>query len=411
LILHPPTFDILVLGNGPAGLAITAACAHAGLRTACVAPAWPPHLPNTYGVWLDDLPHDLHHTARHVWDHPHAIFSPGCPIDLNRRYALLDNAALAAHLMQRARAHGAELLSKSAQHITHAHERSSLHLADEEPLDARLIIDATGAYSRFTRRGTDSLPGAQIAWGAVIRGLDAKLVAPMILMDYAHSPDEQPSFLYAMQLDDQRVFLEETILVSRPAMSAEALRHRLASRLRNTLGVELDALHIEEIELCNIPMGLALPDLGQRTLAYGAAASMVHPASGYQLARAMSWAAQLADDLARAIQREGLRGESLSSAAWRALWTPTRLRQRELYLYGMEMLLAMRGDQLRAFFETFFALPQHRWAGFLSGELSMLELTSTMWHLFGAASMRTRRDLVRPALTGALPHLLRGLRP
>jgi lycopene cyclase-like protein len=408
--------DLLILGNGPAALSLAARAAARGLSVACMAPAWPASLPNTYGVWLDDLPHDLCHLAACVWHHPHATFTPGQPIDLARTYARLDNARLAAHLTDLATSHGATLLTDHATRVTHTPTTSTVHTITGALHNARLIIDATGAATTLIERPGPSSPGHQIAYGVMIHGLDARirdrLVAPMILMDYTPSgPDALPTFLYAMKVDDEHTFLEETTLVSRPALSLDTLRHRLDLRMQRALGVRLDDLAITEVERCQIPMGLPLPSLTQRTFAYGAAATMIHPASGYQLARALSWAPALADGLHDAIYRDQLTGDALSRRAWGLLWTPDRLRQHELYRYGMEMLVAMSGDQLRAFFSTFFALPQRSWSGFLSGELETLELMRIMLHIFGASSMSTRLDLIRPALRGALPHLLRGLRP
>lgn len=42
---------------------------------------------------------------------------------------------------------------------------------------------------------------------------------------------ELPSFLYAMPLDGSRVFLEETCLVSKPALPFAVLKRRLERRL------------------------------------------------------------------------------------------------------------------------------------------------------------------------------------
>jgi lycopene beta-cyclase len=408
--------DLIILGAGPAALAIAAATASRGLRIACIAPEWPaPLLKNTYGVWLDDLPADLRDLAQHVWSNPHATFTPGRPIDLARPYARIDNAALAARLMHQATDHdtSTQLIPATALRITHTHNASEVHTADAIHA-AHLVLDATGASTRFIQREPGDDPGFQIAWGATIPGLDARLPAPMMLMDYtplAAGPDTHPTFLYAMDMGDGRAFFEETTLVSRPALSLDVMRHRLALRLKNTLGVRLDELPVEDVERCVIPMGRALPLRTQRTFAYGAAAGMIHPASGYQLARALTWAPALADALAHAIQTDCLRGDRLSRAAWSALWTPDRLRQHALYRYGMEMLLGMDGDHLRAFFSTFFAQPQPRWSGFLSGTLSTPDLLAAMLHIFGASGPRTRLDLIRPALRGDLSTLLRGLVP
>lgn len=52
---------------------------------------------------------------------------------------------------------------------------------------------------------------------------------------------EVPSFLYAMPLGGNRVFLEETCLVARPAMPFATLKRRLERRCR-ALGIEVGLL-------------------------------------------------------------------------------------------------------------------------------------------------------------------------
>ena len=61
---------------------------------------------------------------------------------------------------------------------------------------------------------------------------------------------------------------------------------------------------IQEIiheEHCLFPMNLPLPDRSQPLLAFGGAASMVHPASGYMVGALLRRAPTLAKQLAEAI--------------------------------------------------------------------------------------------------------------
>ena len=56
--------------------------------------------------------------------------------------------------------------------------------------------------------------------------------------------EEVPSFLYAMQLPDGRVFLEETCLVAKPALPFATLKRRLYRRLQAMgITVGLTAAH------------------------------------------------------------------------------------------------------------------------------------------------------------------------
>ena len=85
--------DVAVVGAGPAGWAMAAACARLGLDTVLVAPDPSRVWSNTYGCWLDELrPLGLASTVRASWptvrvvgDRVHALARP---------YGVLDNASL-----------------------------------------------------------------------------------------------------------------------------------------------------------------------------------------------------------------------------------------------------------------------------------------------------------------------------
>ena len=99
------TFDALVLGAGPAGLAIAAALCDAGLRVAGLAPA-PPAAPwpNTYGTWCDEMaPLGLGEMFAHRWTDC-VVYAAGQELPLGRAYGLFDNARLQAHLLTQVRA-------------------------------------------------------------------------------------------------------------------------------------------------------------------------------------------------------------------------------------------------------------------------------------------------------------------
>ncbi|HWQ15615.1 MAG TPA: lycopene cyclase family protein, partial [Roseiflexaceae bacterium] len=94
--------DALVVGAGPAGLAIAAALCEAGLRVAGLAPRAPDApWPNTYGIWCDELaPLGLLGLLGHRWE-AGAVFLEDGALPLGRAYGLLDNARLQAHLLGR----------------------------------------------------------------------------------------------------------------------------------------------------------------------------------------------------------------------------------------------------------------------------------------------------------------------
>ena len=113
----------------------------------------------------------------------------------------------------------------------------------------------------------------------------------------------EPTFMYAMPMGPsadgarRRIFFEETSLVARPPMSFDECKRRMEKRLGH-LGVTV--YKVEEEEFCYIPMGGVLPKREQRVVAFGGSLGLVHPATGYQICRALA----AAGPAARAIATE-----------------------------------------------------------------------------------------------------------
>jgi len=176
-----------------------------------------------------------------------------------------------------------------------------------------------------------------------------------------------PTFMYAMPLKDNRIFFEETSLVARPALSFQECKDRCFKRLEH-LGIKV--VDIEEEEFCYIPMGGALPAKDQRVVAFGGAAAMAHPSTGYNLCRNM----MAATDMAKAIS-DNLSSSSSSSVgldkvsacAYDAIWSPSNIMQRNFAVFGGEFLMKQNVKGLRGFFDGFFRLPLELWSGFLAG--------------------------------------------
>ena len=124
----------------------------------------------------------------------------------------------------------------------------------------------------------------QVAYG-IVGKFSKPPVAPgqFSLMDYRaeHLSAEElagpPTFLYAMDLGDDVFFVEETSLALAPAMAYDTLKKRLQRRL-SLDGVEVSEIH--HTEYCLFPMNQPLPDLNQRVLGFGGAASMVQSVDG-----------------------------------------------------------------------------------------------------------------------------------
>lgn len=396
--------DVLVIGAGPAGLAIAAALCNCGLHVQGLAPdppdtAWR----NTYGIWRDELePLGLADLLGHCWQDCSA-YADGQELPLRRSYGLFDNAKLQGHLLTQCEQGQMRWQIGLARAVEHWPTHSVVTAQRGEALAARLVIDASGHAPALVRRPAAPPPAYQAAYGIVGR-FSTPPVRPgqLVLMDYRSehlTPAEhaQPStFLYAMDLGEDLYFVEETSLAFRPAVSLEVLAQRLQRRLAHR-GVQVTATH--HVERCLFPMNLPLPDRSQRVLGYGGAASMVHPASGYQVGAALKRAAAVAQAIAHALAAPNGSPQAAARQAWQTLWPADLVRKRQLYLLGLESVLRFNQRELQSFFAAFFRLPVPQWSGYLSDTLSTDELVRAMMTLFGRAPNHVRLALAR-AITG-----------
>jgi len=264
-------------------------------------------------------------------------------------------------------------------------------------VEARVVVDATGHRPALLERPGRPAQGYQTAVGWTVEA-DAHPFAAdeAVLMDWRddHLPPGErggvPTFLYAFPLRDGSLFVEETALVARPALSAELLEARLGRRLA-AMGVAVR--RIVERERVWIPMGGALPRRHARVVGFGAAGGFVHAATGYSLARSLADAPVLAAAVERALSAPGATPESATAAAWEAVWPADRRRRFALFRFGMEQLLRMDGAATREFFDAFFALPDADWRGYLGDRLTAREVSGVMARLFARAPGGTRRRL------------------
>ncbi len=402
--------DALVLGKGPAGMAAAAALGARGLRVGVLGPPGPPRWPAQYGAWADELEGaELPVPVAARW--PEAVVECGEAGRrvLPRAYVRVDRDALAAALHERCERAGVLAVAGTAAEVRHGAAGSTVRLAEGGEAAARVVVDASGHRPVGVRRADAPPQGFQTAFGLAVPGpvpgVDPGRATLMEWSDPGLPPSPAPTFLYALPLPDGSVFLEETVLVGRPAVPFGVLEARLRARLE-ALGVRAEE---GEHERCWIPMGGALPDPRQRTVGFGGAAGMVHPATGYLLARTLAAAPVLADALAGELGREGADPARASRAAWEALWPADRRRRHALFRFGMEALLRLDAAETRAFFAAFFRLPEEEWAGYLSDRLPARRLARTMGRFFAAASPRLRARLAGAAAGAEGVRLLRAL--
>lgn len=395
--------DVLIVGAGPAGLALAAALCDAGLSVEGVTPADPSApWPNTYGIWEDELPSpELAAMFAHRWTDCVA-YAAGEEHSLARVYGLLDNAQLQAYLLAKCERGGLRWHRQAARSIEHGAAYTSVTLGDGSVIRARLVVDASGHKPIFVQRP----PLGEIAYQAAY-GVVGTFTQPpvrdgsLVLMDYRSEHlteherrSEPPTFLYAMDFGGGRYFVEETSLAHAPAVPFDLLKARLHRRLaRHGTAVA----EIEHEEFCLFPMNMPVPLLDQPVLGYGGAASMVHPASGYQVGAALRNAPVVAQAVVQALDVGAASPHQIAAAGWQALWSPEKLRKHNLYLFGLQTLLAFDEARLQRFFATFFHLPRHNWGGYLSNTLSLAEVMQTMGRTFLAAPMDVRGGLMAAA--------------
>ena len=133
-----------------------------------------------------------------------------------------------------------------------------------------------------------------------------------------------PSFLYVLPVDKDTVFIEETCLVARVQVPFDELKRRLYRRL-SRMGLSVEKENIVEEEASWIPLGGTPPVSPQRTLAYGAAAGLVHPASGYSIVNSLRRAPKFAEAVVSGLEANGSVGAA--EQGWDVLWGDEQRRQ------------------------------------------------------------------------------------
>ena len=447
----PSRFDLCVVGGGPAGLTLAARVARAG-RSVCMCDPEPDApWPNNYGVWVDEFEAmGLEDCLEKVWPRAEVFLGLGpdtnAAKELRRPYGRVNRVKLKARLQAECEAAGVQLRAEKGLSVRHGGGRSTVSLSDGSDITARLVADATGHARKLVEFDEEFDPGYQAAYG-VMAQVDSHPFSEdaLVFMDWRddhlrdrpamrEANERVPTFLYVMPFGPKRIFLEETSLVARPAVPFDELKERFAARMEH-LGIEIKA--VEETEYCLIPMGGVLPRCPQRVLGAGGTAGMVHPATGYMVCRTLGAVPEMADaaieQLAggepplhshaslppdggaargadRGVEAEGVSeadAEAMAARVWETAWPKTRIRQREFFNFGMDILLVLDLHQIRQFFAGFFSLSDYHWQGFLSMRLSFLDLVVFGLNLFRYCSNAIRLTLISLGLPGLIKMLYR----
>ncbi|KAJ3679101.1 hypothetical protein LUZ60_017112 [Juncus effusus] len=341
---------------------------------------------------------------------------------LSRPYARVNRKQLKSKMMQKCISNGVQFHQAKVVKVIHEETKSFLICNDGVKIQAKLVLDATGFSKCLVKYDKPYNPGYQVAYGILAEVESHPFdLDKMVFMDWrdshlSHNPQLKsrnakiPTFLYAMPFSSNRIFLEETSLVARPGLSFEDIQQRMIARLKH-LNIKIKS--IEEDEKCVIPMGGPLPILPQRVIGIGGTAGMVHPSTGYMVARTLAAAPLVANSIIKYLENDGnsennfLSG-AVSEAVWRELWPIERRRQREFFCFGMDILLKLDLAGTRRFFSAFFDLEPRYWHGFLSSRLFLKELLFFGLALFGNASNESRLEIMMKG-TGPLVKMINNL--
>ena len=154
-----------------------------------------------------------------------------------------------------------------------------------------------------------------------------------------------------------------------------------------------------------------LPSRASRTIAFGAAASMTHPATGYQLAGALLAAPRVADTIAGALS-DRVSPRELSRRAWEAIWPSDRRQVRRLQIFGMQVVASLDGDAQRTFFDAFFRAAGTSWTELMSFSTDVDSLARVMDETFLLLPADLRAHATRLVLRRhpmLVPYLARAL--
>ncbi|MBK17207.1 MAG: lycopene cyclase [Prochlorococcus sp. SP3034] len=402
---HEEILDILILGSGPAALCLASELASQKLSIKCISKRSPyDKWANTYGIWaseLEDL--GLESLLSHRWSDTVSFFGDGLNNSGNNAtkhkydYGLIDREAFQNELLKKCE--GIKWLNETAIEISTIKKYSEVLCKSGLRLKSRLVIDASGHKSSFIKRPFSKEVAQQAAYGIV-----GKFSSPpvnknqFVLMDYRsdHLNEnellEAPSFLYAMDLGNDVFFVEETSLANYPALSKEFLRTRLQNRLKKKGVLIKDIFHEED---CLFPMNLPLPSKNQGILAFGGAASMVHPASGYMVGSLLRRAPLLAQKLKIYLNNPELSSIELARKGWDILWPSELIQRHKLYQYGLKRLMSFDEKMLRSFFLNFFQLSTKEWSGFLTNTLPLPKLIFVMSKMFIKSPLKIKLGMLK----------------
>jgi lycopene cyclase-like protein len=406
------SYDVLILGGGPAGLALASEAAQCGLSTALLEAKLGQPWPRSYGTWAAGLSPIWDEAISSRFEAARVVLPDARPLRVLAPYVRFDTERLHSLLMKRASEAGATLLEGWFAGASHEHactNASYLHGAGERStLPARLIVDARGREPQRASENDHAAPLAfQTAFGGWFEVSQHGLPeGELTLMDYRPAGEAEdegaPSFLYAIPEADGRLFAQETVLASARPVPMALLERRLHARL-SRLGIRGASQRGEE--RCVIALGGRLPDAASPFLPFGARAAFVQPATGYSLARSLSVAKDAAVAIAGGLSERGAPGARRAlQLGHEAIWPHSAKQAYNLHRLGLACMLGFRRSELGSFLRAFFELPPHALTAFMDGTLAGRGVARAMWSVFCQLPMGLRLSLLRSS-SGSLPLL------
>ncbi|MGK2316072.1 lycopene cyclase family protein [Gordonia rhizosphera] len=361
--------DVVVVGAGPAGRALSHRLLRRGVAVTVVDPRPEVEWRATYACWTDEIPH---------WLPPEVV---GAQVDsvamrvtetaqLRRGYTVFDTVALRRALAL----HDARILRDHATVVGEHHVTTR----SGATITASTVIDARGLPGHGPR---------QTASGVVVPRAQARPFVgdtEAVLMDWTPASSDDSagaSFLYAVPLDADRVLLEETCLAGDPPVPVAHLRARLDERLS---GHPSTPLATETVSFAL--RGPAAP-WRVRPIVFGSRGGLLHPATGYSVGESLT----AADGVAAAIAdgHDPLAG----------LWPQSARVVYRLRSVGLRAVLSLSPDATRRMFDAFAELPLAQQRAYLSGRDDAAGTARAMAALFTGVDNDIRRSFVR-ALRG-----------
>jgi lycopene beta-cyclase len=392
--------DLLVAGGGPAGWSAARACARRGLDVVLVEPRPDRAWRHTYGAWCHELPEGLAPEVVAAHDVGWAIATRAHRLD--DEYAILDTPALQREL------HDDGVRVVRGRMV--AARDGWAALADGTELAADVVADATGAVQALSTGSREGRRAEQTAVGVIVDDATAARVTDdrLLFMDWRplHGLPGWPTFLYAVPLGGGRVLLEETSLARRPGLQLAELTERLRRRLL-AAGLREAEIPLDDparVEHVRFPVDSPAHRSPAGVVALGAAAPLVHPASGFSVARSLRVATRLADALVtRPDDLAGLYPAGRAARARGAVRSRAARVVHGMRHRGLDVLLRLPPGEVPEFFDRFFSLPAPHRRAYLGSDGSdddVAEAMRAMLCVFARLNPRLRGHLVLGTLCG-----------